>query len=115
MNNFEHGKRSVLLQTRGSHVPSFKNSKLLTKGRLITNPRNQKWMEECIQVFSSQLICSCPMSENETVTAQKLRSWIASSTPENDSCRYLIACSWRFTKVSKGQEGVNVRIEQLKS
>ncbi len=111
MNNSSNGNGIALrLYHRGSHVPSFKNSKLLTRGKLVTSPRNQKWMKECIKSFESQLLCSFRTIESETVTAQNLRSWIASCVPENDSCRYLTACSWNFIEVSKGQEGANVDI-----
>ncbi len=100
----------LVLRTQGSHVPSFKNSKMIARGKLITDPKKQKWMEECIRSFMSQLLYSFPMNVNETGTGPKLRSWIASSTPENDSCRYLTACSWNFCKYPKGLEGAEVVI-----
>lgn len=101
---------SVVLTLQGSHVPSFKNSKFLTRGRLMTSPKNQAWMKAAIDSFASQLLYSFPMSASETVTAQKLRSWIASSLPVNDSCRYLTGCSWNFCKYPKGLEGAQVTI-----
>lgn len=104
----------VVLRVQGiGHVPSFKNNKLLTRGKLITNPKRQKWMEQCVASFMRQLLYSFPMSASETVTAQKVRSWIASSTPENDSCKCLIQCSWRFCKYPKGLEGAEITLVPL--
>lgn len=98
------GKSRVRLRIRGFHIPSFKNGKVL----FVTNPRNRALMKRIQDDFEQQLICSYPTVEGEMVTVEKLRSWIATSGPEDDSCHYLIACSWSFTTVSKGQEGANL-------
>lgn len=104
----------VYLRLRGSYVPAFKNKKRIHEGKLITRPDVQEWMKAAIDSFASQLLSQCPTNGNETVTAQSLRSWIASSVPVNDSCRYLIACSWRFMKVQEGEQGAVIRIERVK-
>lgn len=104
----------VLCSPLGSHVPSFKNKKMLAHGKLITDPKKQKWMEECTRSFMSQLLFLYPITENETATVERLRSWIASSTPETDSCRYLTACSWRFTKTVAGLEHASIEITRVK-
>ncbi len=103
----------VYLRLRGSYVPSFKNKKRIVGNQLITSPKVQEWMKDAIDSFTSQLLSQCPTTENETVTAEKLRSWIASSVPVNDSCRYLIGCSWRFMKVPEGEQGALIRIEKI--
>jgi hypothetical protein len=97
---------TLLLVVKGiGPPPSFKNSKMLTRGKLITDPKKQRWMQAAQALIESQLLFKCPTDESGTVTAAKLRSWIASATPENDSCAYLTECSWRFMKVPKKQEG----------
>lgn len=105
---------AVVLRIKGiGPVPAFKNSKMLTKGKLITNPRKQKWMKQAEDIIASGLLSSFRTSANEMVTAARLRSWIASSIPANDSCRYLIACSWRFTKRPDAEPGALITIEKL--
>lgn len=104
----------VLLMLQGiGHVPSFKNTKMLTRGKLITSPQKQRWMRKAQVIIESQLLSAYPTAEKGTVTAEKLRSWIASSVPANDSCRYLTACSWRFTSAPKGREAALILIECL--
>lgn len=104
----------VLLMLQGiGHVPSFKNTKMLTKGKLITSPKKQEWMRKAQAIIESQLLSAYPTTASGTATAAKLRSWIASSVPENDSCKCLTACSWRFTNAPKGREGALILIERL--
>lgn len=110
----QRSQGTVLIVLRGiGPPPSFKNSKMLTRGKLITHPRNQKWMKAAQDIIASQLLSKYPTGENETVTAASLRSWIASSLPEDDSCRYLTECSCRFMSVPKKQEGALIIVEQI--
>lgn len=102
---------TLLLVVKGmGPPPAFKNSKMLTRGKLRTNPKNQAWMKAAQALIESQLLFKYPTAANETVTAANLRSWIASATPENDSCNYLTACSWRFMRVPKKQDGALILI-----
>lgn len=113
MNPQNPSSAGILISIQGiGHVPSFKNSKLLTRGKLITDPKKQEWMKAAQDRIASELLFAYPTSEHETVTAAKLRSWIASSLPADDSCRYLIACSWSFMNVPKGKEGALIQIER---
>lgn len=93
--------------------PSFKNGKMLTRGKLITAPQKQRWMAAAQSIIESQLLSKYPTSERGMVTAAKLRSWIAWSTPGDDSCRYLTQCSWRFMQVQKNLEGAALVIERV--
>lgn len=105
---------SLLLVVKGiGPPPAFKNTKMLTRGRLITDPKKQKWMKAAQASLESQLLFKYPTEGSETVTAAKLRSWIASVAPRKDSNRYLIACSWRFMRVPKKLEGAVLLIEKL--
>lgn len=104
----------VLIAIKGIGCPpAFKNGKMLTRGKLITHPQKQEWMRAAERIIASQLLSKYPRAEGETVTAQKLRSWIAYATPKTDSCEHLIACSWRFMKLPAGSpEGALILIQR---
>lgn len=104
----------LTLRIRGlGHVPAFKNHKMLTRGKLRTDPRKQKWMRAAEDCLAAELLSQYPTSDGETVTAANLRYWIQSSVPADDSCHYLTTCSWRFTSVPKGSEGANIEINRI--
>ena len=94
------------------HVPSFKNGKMLARGRLITHPKKQKWMEEAAASIASQLRSLCPTSGSGTQTGQSLPSWIHTSLPLDDSLTWVgVTCgSWR--RVRQGEEGAIITIER---
>jgi hypothetical protein len=101
----------IALKIQGlGHVPSFKNSKMIARGKLITDPKKQAWMEQCISLMAAQLSSSCPMSETGTLTAQSLRSWIATSLPLDDSCKWIESISVIWLNVPKGKEGAQIMI-----
>jgi hypothetical protein len=105
---------TLLLVVKGiGPPPAFKNTKMLTMGKLITDPKKQAWMKKAQASFESQLLFKCPTDENGTVTAASLRSWIASAVPRKDSNRFLIACSWRFMQVPKKLSGAVLLIERI--
>ena len=101
----------IKLKIRGiGHVPSFKNSKMIAHGRLITDPKKQDWMEQCVALMIAQLSSMCPTTETGTLTAQSLRSWIATSLPLDDSCKWIESVSVIWLKVPKGKEGASVML-----
>lgn len=102
----------LVIQGQG-HVPSFKNGKMLARGRLITHPKKQAWMEKAAASIASQLISLYQTAEAETPTGVSLQSWIQSSMPLDDSLDWIgVPCgSWRTVK--KGSEGAEVIIEKL--
>jgi hypothetical protein len=103
---------SLVVQGIG-HVPSFKNSKMIARGRLITAPEKQEWMEKCIQSFESQLTSLCQMAATATQTEPSLPSWIASSVPADDSLKHIAEETVRPVLVPKGQEGAIIKIEPI--
>lgn len=49
-------------------VPAKKNSKLITRGRLITKPEYQEWTKKCVQLIASQLCSGIPTNADGTLT-----------------------------------------------
>lgn len=106
-------QKSIVLVIRNiGHVPSFKNHKLLTRGRTITDPKKQKWMKLCIQGFVSQLLSKCQISETGTLTEHHLRSLIA-LLPQDDNWKHMPELSVSAIQVDKGKEGAFVTIEKI--
>ena len=95
------------------HVPSFKNSKMLARGRLITLPERQKWMEQCRESFVSQLLSASQTSADGISTAPCPRSLIASSLPQDDSVNDICEIAVRVETVEKGQEGASIEVERI--
>jgi len=94
-------------------VPAMKNNKMIARGRLITNPKRQKWMEKCIEAFASQLLFGIPIKENETLTAQRVRSWIASNMPAKDSRQWIPQLYVEAVDCAKGEEGATITIDRI--
>lgn len=104
----------ILLVVSGmGHVPSFKNNKLLTRGRLITNPRNQAWMEAVADAFASQLLCWFQTTGIEILTEQQALSSIATLVPLDDSLAWIGELSVNWRHVPKGMEGAEIVIGAL--
>lgn len=99
--------RKMSFKVQGFHIPSFKNGKVL----FVTNPRNRELMRRIQASFEDTLLSWYPTVEGVTVTGPRLRSWIAGCGPEDDSCHFLIGCSWNFMFVPKGQEGADLDFE----
>ncbi len=109
---------NVKLQVSGlGHVPSFKNNKMIVKGRggrkamLITDPKKQQWMGRCITAIESRLRSLFQTTSTATETACSLQSKIASSLPLDDSLKWIGSHSVDWRKVPKGQEGFEMTIE----
>jgi single-stranded DNA-binding protein len=86
-------------------VPSFKNSKLITRGRLITSPAKQQWMERCIRLIESQLSIAFPIAAGETPGAWRKRLRTAWCLPLDDSLAWMIPGSQSVEIVEPGKEG----------
>lgn len=113
MNNSENIK-PVVLHVRGmGPVPAKKNSKMLTRGRLITKPEYQEWISRCVQSFESQLTCSTLTNAVETETEPQRRSRIASSLPADDCWTEMEWGHIRGSLCHKGQEGAVITIERI--
>jgi hypothetical protein len=108
----DNGKLRLVVQIK-EHVPSFKNGKMLCRGRLITHPKKQKWMEKAAASIESQLRSWLLTRGTGMETGQSLRSLTLTSLPLDDSLVWIgVTCgSWR--KVKKGEEGAVIEIERL--
>lgn len=105
---------TIRLVVRGlGHVPSFKNSKMLTRGKLITNPKRQKWMQQCTDSLSSQLLCAYRISEGGMQTGRSLHSWTALFLPPDDTVHHIPEIHIEVEVVPKGEEGANIEITPL--
>jgi len=108
-----HSSKLTLTITGLGHVPSFKNGKMMSRGKLITDPKKQKWMKAASASIESQLQSLFQTAEAGTQTGQSLQSWIQSSMQLDDDLAWVgVTCgSWR--RVSKGKEGAMIEIEKL--
>ena len=94
------------------HVPAFKNRKRIARGQLITDPKVQKWMANCVSSFVSQLHSSSLTTDDATSTGQPLQFSIA-SLPHDDNWKVLPEVHVRGVKVEKGEEGAQILIEKI--
>lgn len=95
------------------HVPSMKNNKMLTRGRLITNPQRQRWMDLATQSIESQLFSAIRINGEETLTGQELRSLIAWSKQFDDARTWVPSLHIESSDCDKGEEGAEIIIERL--
>lgn len=93
------------------HVPTFKNSKMIARGRLITDPKKQAWMDRCIDSFVYQLRSAFQTRGIATTTGPIPLSRIASLLPLDDSRKWIPSHSVNTRLVPKGQEGAELVIE----
>jgi len=107
-----NGKIVLVVKDLG-HVPSFKNSKMLTRGRLITKPERQKWMARCIQSFLAQLSCSSQTIAVEMRAARSTPYLTAWSPRFDDSVQWIPDIKITTQIVAKGKEGAIVILEKL--
>lgn len=102
----------VRLHVNGlGHVPSFKNSKMLTRGRLITDPKKQKWMNACIDSFESQLMSLCQTREGGTST-DALQRFLTASLPQDDAWLFVPELQVNAVLVEPGDEGAIITIDE---
>lgn len=110
---------TVRLEIKGlGHVPSFKNNKSIfrnQKGKpfIATKPIRKKWMEQATHLIELQLLSASQTAMPEILTAQSLRSWIASVMPLDDSWQWVNELHIKTVKVPKGEEGAYIVIERL--
>ena len=104
----------IVVYVRGvGHIPSFKNSKLLTRGRLITKPEYQKQMRKITDVIECQLRSQLAMKGTGITTGPIPLSRIASLLPLDDSRKWIPEHSVTTALCSKGQKGANITIERI--
>lgn len=104
---------SIRLVVKGFHVPSFKNSKMLTRGRLITKPEYQQLMKQITQAFECQLRSWFQTNGIETGTGRTALLRIASLLPLDDSLKWIAEHCVKWQRVSKGNEGAELKVEKI--
>lgn len=104
----------IKLQIQGlEHVPSFKNSKMLTRGKLITKPERQKWMKQAIQQLQFQLRSLSATIDTETQMEpyrQFLTALLEHSMGFDDSVQWVKEIRIRVQQCDKGKEGAEIEI-----
>ena len=111
--NSPNTSESTVLQIRAvGHVPAHKNKKRIMRGRLITEPKIQKWMTNCVNSFVSQLKSKYPTCESETSMAACLQSSIA-SLPHDDNWKIIPSFCVSVKMVPKGEEGATIILEKI--
>lgn len=104
---------NISLSVRGINIPSFKNNKMIAQGRLITNPKRQKVMEQITASFVLQCISGLATSGGAMPTVPCPRSLTASLLPEDDSWQWIPEIRVVVAQVPKGSEGCDILIEPL--
>ena len=104
----------LTLSIRGvGHVPAFKNGKMMARGRLITHPEKQKWMDGAARSIASQLSSMFPTTATETQTGPQAPSLILTSLPLDDSLAWIGFPLGDWQRVKKGEEGADIIIERI--
>ncbi len=102
------------LEIRGlGPVPSFKNNKMLARGKLITDPKKQKWMDQVTRSLESQLLSAIRMSVAGMETALPLPFWTALSEQFDDSVQWIPEIYVKAERCEKGDEGATICIELI--
>lgn len=106
----------ITLRFTGQHIPSFKNSKLLTRGKLITKPEYQKVMKDIIRAFESGLRSAILTGDSATLTEDALRRWtvsVAQLKHFDDNRFWVSEITVDCMDVPKGEEGCDLTLEIL--
>jgi hypothetical protein len=110
----QNSSSPIRLTIRGlGHVVSFKNNKVIGKGRLFTKPSYREWMRKCTDSFALQFICAYRTTERGMPMARSLPSWTACVAPYNDSVRNIPEQHVYVEIVPNGEEGADILIERL--
>jgi hypothetical protein len=107
-----HGLLVLRIEGLG-HVPSFKNNKMLTRGKLITNPKAQSWMDRATRSFESQLLSAIRTTGAGMPMGLPQHFWTALSELFDDSVQWIPEICVRAEKCAKGEEGATIFIELL--
>lgn len=104
----------IKLSIKGlGEICSFKNSKLLARGRLITDPKKQEKMDRYIQSIKSQLYSELRTRGIAISTGCSPQSLIASFMPLDDSRQWIPEIHVSCVDVEKGEEGCDILIEKI--
>ena len=107
---------ATLLIRNVGNIPSFKNSKMLCRGRLITDPKKQKVMQQIIRDLQSTLTSAFATIADGTATGPSLPCLTAlcgHSTTFDDSHQWIPRLSVEASKCEAGEEGATITITLL--
>ncbi len=104
----------IVLKLHGlGHVPSMKNNKMLTRGRLITDPEKQKWMDRAIRSLEFQLRSLFQTEGAGMPTMPSQQSWTVWSAQFDDSTEWIEHEEISVQRVAKGLEGAIITLETI--
>ena len=104
----------IILHVNGvGHIPSKKNNKFLTRGRLITKPEYQKVIKKIIDGFVSELLSGSAIIGAGMPMDASRRFWIASQLPEDDCWTWIPEITVKGLPCPKGMEGATIEIEEI--
>lgn len=95
------------------NLVSFKNSKMIARGRLITDPKKQVKMEAYINAIVSDLLFAFQTHAAATRTVCLPPSAIASLLPADDCWQWIPETTVSVIKVEPGQEGADIILERI--
>jgi hypothetical protein len=95
------------------HVPSYKNRKLMCRGKLITDPAKKEWMERAIRSIEFQLHGMFPTAAGVMRVVCPKRLPTALCLPLDDSWEWMIPGQQNVKRVALGSEGCEITIEKL--
>lgn len=103
----------ICVEIKGlGNIPSFKNKKMLARGRLITNPKTQQWMQECIRALESQLSSAC-QTKGLGTSPECLKQFAIACVPLDDNWLELEIGKASCKFVESGEEGAAITIERI--
>lgn len=106
--------KAVKLVIKGSHIPSFKNRKRVSKsGGVFTDEKVKERMDAIIQSFVSQLLCETATIERGTQMDSSRLSLMLSLLPGDDSKKWIPEIHIYSRKVEIGEEGAEIIIERI--
>jgi hypothetical protein len=106
----------VTLKFQGENLPSFKNSKLLTRGKLITKPEYQRVMQQIIRAFESGLRSATQTNADATWMVDSPAPWIVllrHLRGFDDNRFWVSSITVDCLDVPKGEEGCDLTLDIL--
>lgn len=94
------------------HCPAFKNKKRIFRGRLVTEPKTRRWMEEATKVMYSQLKSQFQTKGGETSTESWQQRAIC-SLPSDDCWTQIPMKIIYVESVPKGDEGLEISLRKI--
>jgi len=95
------------------NVISFKNNKMLARGRLFTKPEYQAWMDRATESIVLQLFSKCQTGDAATQLEcwKRLRTFLSGLS--DDSVKQLPEGAWKVEFVEAVDAGADILIERL--